>query len=115
MQESLNGQSNMTELGSIYRATEVISEEQFKISPADDHKNPSLGVISYTKPVYSILVGNFMKVYPISLFGSLPQHNKFLVKGRQHDPTTGFTTEKLILKSSSTEAELPEWKVAMLS
>ena len=69
-----------------------------------DHKNAttSLVVTGHSKPSYSILVGNFVKVYPINLFASLPQHDKFLVKERQHDPTTGFTKAKLVLKSSST-------------
>ena len=72
-----------------------------------DHKNDtrSLVVTGYGKSSYPILVGNFVKVYPINLFASLPQHDKFLVKERQHDPTTGFTKAKLVLKSSSTEVE----------
>ena len=73
----------------------------------NDRKNEatSLAVTDYIKPSYPILVGNFVKVYPTSLFASLPQHDKFLVKERLHDPTTGFTKSKLVLKSCSTEVE----------
>ena len=75
------------------------------IAVIDNHKNTSHGVPGYTKPVYSILVANSIKVYPTNLFASLPQHDKFLVKERQHDPATGLTKARLILKSSLTEAE----------
>ena len=59
----------------------------------------------YKKPVYPVLVGNSVKVYPTNLFALLPQHDKFLVKERQHDPTGGFTRAKLVLKSCITASE----------
>ena len=71
----------------------------------DDHENVLQGFAGYMKPVYPILVGNSVKVYPTNLFALLPQHDKFLVKERQHDPTAGCTRAKLVLKSSITEPE----------
>ena len=47
-----------------------------------------------------------MKVFPTKLFALLPQHDKFLVKERLHDPTVGFTRAKLVLKSCSTAVKL---------
>ena len=66
----------------------------------------------YTKPVYPVLVGNSVKVYPTNLFASLPHYNKFLVKERLHDPTKGFTRAKLVLKSCLTEAEQKDARCA---
>ena len=72
----------------------------------------------YTKLVYPVLVGNSVKVYPTNLFALLPQHDKFLVKERSHDPTKAFTRAKLVLKSCLTEAKENDTKcvdvIAML-
>ena len=57
------------------------------------------------KPIYPVLVGSSVKVYPTNLFASLPQHDKFLVNERLHDPTVGFSRAKLALKSSFTEVK----------
>ena len=46
-----------------------------------------------------------MRVYPKSPFASLPQHDKFFIKERLHDPAVGCTRVKLVLKSCSTESE----------
>ena len=76
-------------------------------------KNTTANVLQgYTKLVYPVLVGNSVKVYPTNLFASLPQHDKFLVKERQHDHTAGCTRAKLVLKSSLTEAEQKDARYA---
>ena len=83
----------------------------------DDHRNVSLRATGYTKPAYPILVGNLIKVFPTNLFAPLPQHNKFLVKERFHDPTVGYTRAKLtlVLRSSTTEAKqnIRYWLIAI--
>ena len=73
----------------------------------DDHKNETTSqvITGYIKPVYHVLVGDSVRVYPTNLFASLPQHDKFLVKERLHDPTVGFTRAKLVLKSFVMEVE----------
>ena len=71
----------------------------------DDHRNVSNRVMGYTKPIYPVLVGNSVKIFPTNLFGLLPQHDKFLVKERLHDPTVGYARAKLVLRSSATEAK----------
>ena len=74
------------------------------ITANNDDKNVLQEFAGCMKPVYPVLVGNSVKVYPINLF-ALPQHDKFLVKERQHDPTAGCTRAKLVLKSSIKEPE----------
>ena len=69
----------------------------------DDNKSHI--VTGSIKPVYPVLVGDYVRAYPTNLFASLPQHDKFLVKERLHDPTVGFTRAKLVLKSCVTEVE----------
>ena len=71
----------------------------------DDHIPTSQIVTGYIKPVYPVLVGNSVKVCSTSVFASLPQHDKFLVKERLRDPIAGFTRAKLVLKSSFTEVK----------
>ena len=72
----------------------------------EDCNNLLHRITGYAKPVYPVLVGNSVKVFPTNMFASLPQHDKFLVKERLHDPTVGFSRAKLVLKSCSTEARL---------
>ena len=62
-------------------------------------------ITGYIKPVYPVLVGDSVRICSTSLFASLPQHNKFLVKERLHDHTVGFSRAKLVLKSCVTEVE----------
>ena len=90
-----------------YAGSETVNVLQScKISTVvDDHKDVLHRVIGDAKPAaaYPVVVGNSVKVFPTNLFASLPQHDKFLVKERLHDPTVGFTRAKLVLKSSSTQ------------
>ena len=97
-------QSHQRTLPHLSSSKNVMQQGSNNTIAMNDHKNETV-VTGYSKPSYSILVGNFVKVYPTNLFASLPQHDKFLVKERQHDPTTGFTKAKLVLKSSSTGVE----------
>ena len=75
-----------------------------------DHRCETVSqkVTGYIKPVYPILIGNSVKIYSTSVFASLPQHDKFLVKEKQKDPIIGSTRAKLVLKSCSMDIHTEE-------
>ena len=88
-----------------YTGSEAVHQSYKNSTVVDDHRNVSQRVTGYTKPAYPVLVGNSVKVFPTDVFALLPQHNKFLVKERLHDPTVGYARAKLVLRSSGTKAE----------
>ena len=88
-----------------FTGSEAVHQSYKNSTVVDDHKNVSQRVMGYTKPAYPVLVGNSVKVFPTNVFALLPQHNKFLIKERLHDPTVGYVRAKLVLRSSGTEAE----------
>ena len=72
-----------------------------------DHKDGTTShiVTGYIKPVYHVLVDDTVKIFSTNQFALLPQHTKFLVKERIHDPTVGYARAKLVMKSCWTTAE----------
>ena len=88
-----------------YTGSKAVQQSYKNSTVVDDLRNVSQRVTGYTKPAYPVLVGNSVKVFPTDVFALLPQHNKFLVKERLHDPTVGYARAKLVLRSSGTEAE----------
>ena len=66
------------------------------ISKMPMHDQPV--VTGYTKPTYAVLVGNTVQVYDTSIFASLPHCNKFMVKEKQKEDSSGIIKVKLHLK-----------------
>ena len=89
-----------------YLGSEAVTVHQSTV--VNDHKNVSQrAYILSSEPMYTVLVGNSVKIFSTKLFAQLPQHDKFLVKERLHDLTVGqYTRAKLVLKSSATKTKL---------
>lgn len=57
-------------------------------------------VFGYRRTEYPVLMGNSVRLYSTKMFGSLPQHCKYMVKVRVKDES-GKYRAKLVLKSTS--------------
>ena len=83
---------------SIGHVSTVLPETTDTLKPKPDVTAVSKN-IGYNKPTYTVLIGNYIRVYLTNFFAILPHHSKFMVKERI--PTTsGITRAKLTLKSS---------------
>jgi len=67
-----------------------------------DYKPAESKLPGYNKPTFAVLVGDSVKVYGTKEFGSLPHHDKFMVKERIKD-NSGVVKARLVLKSSMAE------------
>lgn len=68
----------------------------------NDHKPAESKQFGYNKPTFAVLIGDSVKVYGTTEFGSLPRHDKFMVKERIKD-NSGIVKARLVLKSSTAE------------